>query len=69
VAQSSLNGAGYYTPNGVWVQPGANGAAFGNYNAAPQKGSIAIASQEMPDAENCIRKALEPAIKKLALGR
>jgi len=71
VAQSSLNGAGYYTPNGVWVQPGANGAAFGNYNsnAAPQKGSIAIASQEMPDAENAIRKALEPAIKKLAQGR
>lgn len=63
--------AGYFLPNGQFFQPGV-GTYNGNYNyggVAPQRGSIAIQSQQFPDAENCIRKALEPAIKKLAQGR
>jgi len=69
-AAQSCNGAGYYTPNGVWIQPGVNGAAANGYTGAPQgNGSVAISSQEFPDAENAIRKALGPAIRKLAQGR
>ena len=68
---SSLSPAGYYTPDGRWIQPGSNGAVFNGYagGSSQGNGSIAIASQEMPDAENAIRKALEPAIRRLALGR
>ena len=69
VAYSATTGAGVYTPNGQFVQSGINGAAFnGNGYVSPQGGNIAIYSQHFPNAEKAIRKALEPAIKKLALG-
>jgi len=67
---SSLNPAGYYTPDGQWIQPGANGAAINGSAGAPQgNGNIAIYNQQFPNAEKAIRKALEPAVKKLAQGR
>jgi len=71
VAYSATPGAVVYAPNGQLVPSGAsNPYNYNGYAGAPQgNGNVVIYNQQFPRAEKAIRRALEPAIRRLALGR
>ncbi len=77
VSLDAFGQAGYYIPSGGQQYAGGYSAPYSNGSypinplpiAAPGGNGAVVSDQQFPDSENAIRKALEPAIRKLALGR